>query len=154
MTMKEKILEAFKALGFKVEDLDGTAYGFHYEGRNFLLLLNEEDEEFLNIALPCVLEPDDVDEQVFNEAMEKVNSTLRYVKAYKAFGGMTLFYERELSGGEDLKEVIRRMILHIEAGHFFLHHRLLKSKDDDGDSGSEGCSDGTEVAESNDGEVA
>ena len=75
MTMKEKILEAFKALGFKVEDLDGTAYGFHYEGRNFLLLLNEEDEEFLNIALPCVLEPDDVDEQVFNEAMEKVNST-------------------------------------------------------------------------------
>ena len=139
MTMKEKILEAFKALGFKVEDLDGTAYGFHYEGRNFLLLLNEEDEEFLNIALPCVLEPDDVDE---------------YVKAYKAFGGMTLFYERELSGGEDLKEVIRRMILHIEAGHFFLHHRLLKSKDDDGDSGSEGGSDGTEVAESNDGEVA
>ena len=28
MTMKEKMLEAFKALGFKVEDLDGTAYGF------------------------------------------------------------------------------------------------------------------------------
>ena len=153
MTMKEKIWEAFKALGFKVEDLDGIAYGFHYEGRNLLLLLNEEDEEFLNIALPCVLEPDDVDEQVFNETMEKVNSTLRYVKAYKAFGGMTLFYERELSGEEDLKEVIRRMILHIEAGHFFLHHRLLKSKDD-GDSGGEVGSDGTEVAESNDGEVA
>ena len=153
MTMKEKILEAFKALGFKVEDLDGTAYGFHYEGRNFLLLLNEEDEEFLNIALPCVLEPDGVDEQEFNETMEKVDSTLRYVKAYKALGGMTLFYERELSGEEDLKEVIRRMILHIEAGHFFLHHRLLKSKDD-GDSGSEVGSDGTEVAESNDGEVA
>ena len=154
MTMKEKILEAFKALGFKVEDLDGTAYGFHYEGRNFLLFLNDADEDFLNIALPCVLEQDDVDDQVFTEAMEKVNSTLRYVKAYKAFGGMSLFYERELSGGEDLREVIRRMILHIEAGHFFLHYRLLKSKDDDGDSGSDGGSDVTEGAESNDGEVA
>lgn len=154
MTMKEKILEAFKALGFKVEDLDGTAYGFHYEGRNFLLFPNDADEDFLNIALPCVLEPDDVDEQVFTEAMEKVNSTLRYVKAYKAFGGMSLFYEWEISGGEDLKEVIRRMILHIEAGHFFLHHRLLKSKDDDGDSGSDGGSDVTEEAENNDGEVA
>lgn len=154
MTMKEKILEAFKALGFKVEDLDGTAYGFHYEGRHFLLFPNDADEDFLNIALPCVLEPNDVDEQVFTEAMEKVNSTLRYVKAYKAFGGMSLFYERELSGREDLKEVIRRMILHIEAGHFFLHHRLLKSKDDDGDSGCEGGSDVTEEAESNDGEVA
>lgn len=154
MTMKEKILEAFKALGFKVEDLDGTAYGFHYEERHFLLFPNDADEDFLNIALPCVLEPDDVDEQVFTVAMEKVNSTLRYVKAYKAFGGMSLFYERELSGGEDLKEVIRSMILHIEAGHFFLHHRLLKSKDDDSDSGSEGGSDVTKEAESNDGEVA
>ena len=153
MTMKEKILEVFKTLGFKVEDLDGTAYGFHYEGRNFLLLLNEENEEFLKIALPCVLEVDDVDEKMFTEVMEKQNSTLPYVKAYKEFGGMSLSYERELCGGEDLREVIRRMILRLEYGHFFLHHRLLKSKDD-GDSGSEGGSDGTEVAESNDGEVA
>lgn len=151
--MKEKIFEAFKALGFKVEELDGTAYGFHYEGRNFLLLPNVEDEEFLNIALPCVLEQDDVAEQVFTELMEKLNSTLRYVKAYKAFGGMTLFYERELSGDEDLKEVIRRMIYHLEAGHFFLHHRLLKSNDD-GDSGSEGDSEVTDVTENKDEEVA
>ena len=153
--MKEKILEAFKALGLKVEDLDGTAYGFHYEGRSFLLLPNEDDDEFLNIALPCVLEKDDVDEETFIEAMEKLNSTLRYVKAYKAFGGMTLFYERELSGEEDLKEVIRRMVYHLEAGHFFLHHRLLGSNDD-GDSSSEGGSDSdiTEMIESKDEDVA
>lgn len=152
--MKEKIFEAFKALGFKLEDLDGTAYGFHYEGRSLLLLPNEDDE-FLNIALPCVLEKDDVDEETFTEAMEKLNSTLRYVKAYKAFGGITLFYERELSGDEDLKEVIRRMVYHLEAGHFFLHHRLLGSNGD-GDSGSEGGSDPdvTEVIDSNDEETA
>ena len=151
--MKEKILDAFKALGFKVDDLDGTALGFHYEGRSFLLLPNEEDENFLNIALPCVLEKDDVDETTFTEATEKLNATLKYVKTYKAFGGLTLFYERELMGDEDLKEVIRRMILHLEAGHFFLHHRLLSTNDDD-DSGNSSNSDVTEIIESSDEEVA
>jgi len=134
--MKEKILDAFKALGFKLEDLDGTALGFHYEGRSFLLLPNEEDEEFLNIALPCVLEKDEVDEDTFIEAMERLNATLKYVKTYK----------------EDLKGVIRRMIMHLEAGHFFLHHRLLSTNDDDG--GNTGNPDVTEIIENNDEEVA
>lgn len=151
--MKEKILGAFKALGFKLEDLDGTALGFHYEGRSLLLLPNEEDEEFLNIALPCVVETGDVDEEKFYEVKEKLNSTLKYVKTYKAFGGLTMFYERELIGDEDLKDVIRRMILHLEAGHFFLHHRLL-STNDDGDSDSVGNSDVTEIIESSDEDVA
>jgi len=150
--MKEKILDAFKALGFKLEDLDGTALGFHYEGRSFLLLPNEEDEEFLNIALPCVLEKDEVDEDTFIEAMERLNATLKYVKTYKAFGGLTLFYERELMEDEDLKGVIRRMIMHLEAGHFFLHHRLLSTNDDDG--GNTGNPDVTEIIENNDEEVA
>lgn len=151
--MKEKFLDAFKALGFKLEDLDGTALGFHYEGRSLLLLPNEEDEEFLNIALPCVVETGDVDEEKFNEVKEKLNSTLKYVKTYKAFGGLTMFYERELIGNEDLKDVIRRMILHLEAGHFFLHHRLLSTNDGD-DSGSTGNSDVTEIIESSDEDIA
>lgn len=153
MTMKEKIFDAFKALGFKLEDLDGNALGFHYEGRSFLLLSNEEDEGFLNIALPCVLESDDVDEKTFNEAIEKLNSALKYVKTYYAFGGLTMFYERELIGDENLKDVIRRMILHLEAGHFFLHHCLLGSNND-GDSGSTDNSDVCDITESSDEEVA
>ena len=153
MTMKEKVLEAFKALGFKLEDFGGTAYGFHYEGRSFLFLPNEDDEEFLSIAFPCVLDHDDVDQETFNEAMKTMNSTLKYVKTYEAFDGLTMFYERELVGDEDLMEVIRRMVLHLEAGYFFLHHRLLSSNDDE-DSGSDDEYDVTEIAESDDGDVA
>lgn len=153
MTMKEKVLETFKALGFKLDDLGGTAYGFHYEGRSFLFLPNDEDEEFLNIAFPCVLEHDDVDEETFNGAMEKMNSTLKYIKTYEAFGGLTMFYERELIGGEDMKEVVRRMILHLEAGYFFLHRRLLSTTDDDDSDGTDD-SDVTEIFESSDEDVA
>lgn len=151
--MKEKFLDAFKALGFKLEDLDGTAFGFHYEGRSLLLLPNKEDEEFLNIALPCVVETGDVDEKKFNEVKEKLNSILKYVKTCEAYGGLTMSYERELIGNEDLKDVIRRMIYHLEAGHFFLHHRLL-STNDDGDSGCNDDSDLSEKIESCDEDVA
>ena len=46
--MKEKILDAFKALGFEMEELEGFGYGFEYEGKHFLYMYNEDDEDFLN----------------------------------------------------------------------------------------------------------
>ena len=54
--MKEKILEAFRELGFKLEEEEGMGYRFHYEGLNLLYMYNENDEEFLNIALSCIVE--------------------------------------------------------------------------------------------------
>lgn len=44
--MKEKILEAFANLGFKLEDADGMGYVFDYEGIRFLYMYNENDENF------------------------------------------------------------------------------------------------------------
>ena len=46
--MKEKILEAFANLGFKLEDADGMGYVFDYEGIRFLYMYNENDENFLS----------------------------------------------------------------------------------------------------------
>ena len=54
--MKEKILEAFRELGFKLEEEEGMGYCFNYEGLNLLYMYNENDEEFLNIALPGIVE--------------------------------------------------------------------------------------------------
>ena len=54
--MKEKILEAFRELGFKLEEEEGMGYRFHYAGLNLLYMYNENDAEFLNIALPGLAE--------------------------------------------------------------------------------------------------
>ena len=54
--MKDKILEAFRDLGFKLEEEEGMGYCFNYEGLNLLYMYNENDEEFLNIALPGIIE--------------------------------------------------------------------------------------------------
>ena len=48
--------------------------------------------------------------------------------------GMWLFYERELFGDEDLKQVISRMILHLEAGFMFLHRAMAASEENESDS--------------------
>lgn len=147
--MKEKILEAFKALGFIMNEFDEMAYDFSYEGRRYLFFLCENDEGFLNIALPCVVEEGETDEESFHQIMDKLNSIMKYVKAYKAFGGITLFYERELIGDEDLIVVIRKMIHHLDAGLYLLLHNIITDDDDDdsGDNNDTDVSDDMEETE-------
>lgn len=130
--MKEKILEAFKALGFEMEELEGMGYGFQYEGKHFLYMYNGDDEDFLNISLPGVLDIENENDTTFYQVMDKLNGTLKYVKAYKLNDSMWLFYERELFGDEDLKQVLSCMILHLEAALMFLRRAMADSEDSDG----------------------
>ena len=149
--MKEKILEAFKELGFKLEEEEGMGYCFNYEGLNLLYMYNENDEEFLNIALPGIVEVEDDKMLQICALLEKINSTLKYIKAYMLGNSVWLFYERELieqreqsrtcsdyaesrekktegqlCGEEDLMTVISRMILRLEAGLVFARKAMAE----------------------------
>ena len=149
--MKEKILEAFRDLGFKLEEEEGMGYCFNYEGMNLLYMYNENDEEFLNIALPGIVEVESDNMLQICALLEKINSSLKYVKAYMLGNSVWLFYERELieqreqsrtcsdyaesrekktegqlCGEEDLMTVISRMILHLEAGLVFARKAMAE----------------------------
>ena len=124
--MKEKILEAFRDLGFKLEEEEGMGYCFNYEGLNLLYMYNENDEEFLNIALPGIVEVEENRMLQICALLEKINSTLKYVKTYMLGNSVWLFYERELFGEEDLMTVISRMILHLEAGLVFARKAMAE----------------------------
>ena len=149
--MKEKILEAFRDLGFKLEEEEGMGYCFNYEGLNLLYMYNESDEEFLNIALPGIVEVEEDRMLQICALLEKINSTLKYIKAYMLGNSVWLFYERELieqreqsrtcsdyaesrekktegqlCGEEDLMTVISRMILHLEAGLVFARKAMAE----------------------------
>ena len=149
--MKEKILEAFRELGFKLEEEEGMGYCFKYEGLNLLYMYNENDEEFLNIALPGIVEVEEDKMLQICALLEKINSTLKYIKAYMLGNSVWLFYERELieqreqsrtcsdyaesrekktegqlCGEEDLMTVISRMILHLEAGFVFARKAMAE----------------------------
>ncbi len=94
-------------------------------------MYNEDDEDFLNIALPAVFDIENENDVCFYRMMDKINETLKYVKANTLCGSMWLFYERELFGGEDMMQVIPRMILHLEAGFMLLYQAMTDSDDED-----------------------
>ena len=121
-------MEAFAELGFKLEQMDDFGYGFSYEGTNFIIMLNSDDEEFLNICVPGIYDLEEESPLTFIELMNKINSTLKYIKAYELGKSVWLFYERELFGDEDLMKVISRMILHLEAGLMFSRKAMSEIK--------------------------
>ena len=136
-TMKEKILEAFAELGFQLEQMDDFGYGFSYEGTNFIFMPNTDDEEFLNICVPGIYDLEEESPLSFIELMNKINSTLKYIKAYELGKSIWLFYERELFGDEDLAKVISRMILHLEAGLMFSRKAMAEIKSNAEDKGED-----------------
>ena len=136
-TMKEKILETFAELGFQLEQMDDFGYGFSYEGTNFIFMPNSDDEEFLNICVPGIYDLEEESPLTFIELMNKINSTLKYIKAYELGKSIWLFYERELFGDEDLAKVISRMILHLEAGLMFSRKAMAEIKSNEEDKGED-----------------
>ena len=135
--MKEKILAAFENLGFNLEDNDSLGYHFYYEGINFLYMYNEDDENFLNISVPGIYDLEEDNKENYDVLKEKINSTLKYVRAYTLGGSLWLFYERDLLDNEDLEEVIRRMILHLAAALMFARDSIEKIDNGESDEDSD-----------------
>ena len=135
--MKEKILAAFENLGFNLEDNESLGYHFYYEGINFLYMYNEDDEDFLNISVPSIYDFEKDNKEKYEELKEKINSTLKYVKAYTLGDSLWIFYERDLLGNEDLEEVIRHMILHLAAALMSARDSIEKIDNGESDEGSD-----------------
>ncbi len=135
--MKEKILAAFENLGFNLEDNESLGYHFYYEGINFLYMYNEDDEDFLNISVPSIYDFEKDNKEKYEELKEKINSTLKYVKAYTLGDSLWIFYERDLLGNEDPEEVIRHMILHLAAALMFARDSIEKIDNGESDEGSD-----------------
>lgn len=139
--MKEKVLDALKEMGFKVQEEDGGGYSFSYEDLTLLYLPNETDEQFLNLVLPGIIGKTEGKLLQLFTVMDKVNSTLKYVKANFLGDGVGLSYERELIGEEDLIAVLTHMILHLSSAYAYACKSMieidevitnaLSAKDDD-----------------------
>lgn len=145
--MKNKVLEAFDELGFKLETMDDWGYGFDYEGINYLYVPNTDDEDFLSITIPGIYDIDEKNALIAHELMDKLNSTLKYIKAYKLSNSIWLFYEKELFGDEDLSQIISRMIIHLEAALFFIHENVASGNNENNTTEEETDSDNSTKTE-------
>lgn len=144
--MKETILEAFRELGFEMEQIeDSDHYKFEFEGHNYIWMYNEDDESFLNIVLPSLLPITEEGAIGFYQLMDNINSTVKYVKAYKLNDALWLFYERELMGEENLEKSINHMILRLEATSNYIKDLIKSLEDSDDDDDSDMLIDDIEV---------
>lgn len=116
--MKEKVLEAFAELGFELTPMEDF-FGFDYENMHLLYMPASNDENFLNISVPGIYDLEVGNQKQFVELTNKINSMLKYIKAYELGESLWLFYERELLGDEDLPTLITRIVLHLEAALAF-----------------------------------
>ena len=117
--MKEKILEALAGLGFKLEAMENLGYVFDYDGIKFCYMCGEDDRKFLNIGIIGLRPYSETDTRQYYAVVERVNSTMKCVKAYTFADWLGLFYEREMFGDENLADVLRQIILRLEAGLLF-----------------------------------
>ncbi len=129
--MKEKILETLNNLGFSLTEVGTLDYAFKYEGINFLYMYNEDDEKFLNLSIPDIYDLDKEDIIKYYTLCEKINSTLKYVKAYTFNDNLWLFYERELFENDDLEELLSRMIHELTIALLVVRNTIQKMEEEE-----------------------
>ena len=81
MNLKELTLEFLRKEGFCPEE---TEFGlaFKCEGKNFLLIYDDDDETYFRLMMPCIFEMNDENEDAVYRAMNEVNSSVKVIKAY------------------------------------------------------------------------
>ena len=134
--MKEKILDMLKTMGFAPKELS-FGYEFEYEDMHYLFLPSDNDENFLSIALPAVLNFNDTEHPATYEMMDELNSSIKYVKASRIHDAIWLFYERELQGNEDLEALLTAMIMALEAAIITLHSKVSDAEKENDDEEEE-----------------
>ena len=137
--MKEKILNAFKSLGFELEEIDNFGHAFMYEGINYIWMSNTDDENFLSIGVPGILDKPDEEEVPFYQLVDKFNGMLKYIKLNIVGDSLWMFYERELFGGEeDLEEPVSRMIVQLEMAFRYFKKLSREAQENDNEEDEDG----------------
>lgn len=129
--MKEKILETLRELGFDLLEIEQAGYGFQYEGKGYMYVPDTGDDAFLSLSMPEVYEPDDSLSELCGQLAERINSGIKYVKAYVVNGSLWLFYEREiLEDDGDLTNVMASMISRLDVAYHFAQAQIAELKQD------------------------
>ena len=81
MNLKELTQEFLRKEGFCPEE---TEFGlaFKCEGKNFLLIYDDDDQQYFRLMMPCIFEMTDENEDAVYRAMNEVNSSVKVIKAY------------------------------------------------------------------------
>ena len=125
MKQKEIVLGHLKALGFDPVELGGLGYTFNYEEINYLYMPDDDDENFLRIAIPHIFEVNDENRVVVFDAMHDSSLLVKYAKVCIMYeGAVWAIYEHRLTSSDNLQELLEHIIRVLEATAHIFHKKV------------------------------
>lgn len=121
MNQKEIILEQLNTLGFEPVELGDAGFVFKYDDLNYLYMPDEDDEQFLRIAIPHLFEVTEENRVAVLEAMHETSLLLKYAKVNIMYeSAVWAVYEHRLTTTDNLPELLEHIIRVLEAAvHVF-----------------------------------
>lgn len=118
---KELILSKFEELGFALEDAGEFGYFFKFEELSFLYLPDEDDENFLRLAVPNIFDVTEENRSLVMDVVNETNMSVKYSKTCVSNDNVWAFYEYRLFGDGDLEDIIEHGIrlLQVTVGLFY-----------------------------------
>ena len=125
MNQKEIILEELSSMGFEPIELGNVGYAFKYEELNYLYMPDDNDEQFLRIAVPQLYDVTDENRVAVLEAMHDTGLMLKYSKVCIMYEDTVwAIYEHRFSTCEDLAEILEHIIRVLEATAQVFHKKI------------------------------
>lgn len=112
-------------MGFDPVELGNLGYAFKYEELNYLYMPDDNDEQFLRIAVPQLYDVTDENRIAVLEAMHDTGLMLKYSKVCIMYeDAVWAIYEHRLSTCEDLGELLEHIIRVLEATAQVFHKKI------------------------------
>lgn len=116
MNQKDIILGQLNAMGFEPIELGDAGFVFKYDDLNYLYTPDEDDEQFLRIAIPHLFEVTDENRVAVLEAMHDTSLLLKYAKVNIMYDTAAwVVYEHRLTATDNLSEILEHIICILEA---------------------------------------
>lgn len=122
MKTTELVLNFLRQQGFCPEvDEDNGNIWFKYQMVNFLFINNDEDEEFFQLLMPGIYDVTDDNRDVVLEAANKVNHSIKVIKACVVNDSVWLLFENLLDHTPEVDDIIPRALAILQSArqHFY-----------------------------------
>lgn len=121
MKQKEIVLGHLKSMGFDPVELGSFGCAFNYEEINYLYMPDEDDENFLRLAIPYIYEVNDENRSLVFDAMHDSSLLVKYAKVCIMYeGAVWAIYEHRLTSLDNLQELLEHIINVLETtAHVF-----------------------------------
>lgn len=125
MTKKEIILQELNAMGYEPTEVESLGYVFCHEDKYLLYSPEDDDEEFLRIAIPQLY---DVTEENRIDVIKALHETAYLIKYSKPVimhtDSVWAIYEHKLVTTENLSELLEHIIRVLDVTAFVFQKKI------------------------------